>query len=831
MALLATSPAARAADSDSPTGPVGERFSEWVARMDSYYTRHPELKEQRGSGWKPYNRLKWFYGHRVFQDAGNAVQARWNAYLRKTDLEERNRAQAMSSWFSLGPTNLAGRMLDLEFDPSNTNIIYAGAADGGLWKSTNGGVSWSTTTDELPTLGVGAVAVIPSSPNVVLIGTGEATPFTEFYVGGMGVFKSTDAGASWFQTSLSYPVTSDHAFHMMEANPYTDVVLAAAKDGVWRTTDQGNTWAQVRSGGEFTDVKWKPGSADVVYAVRIFTSASLGRVFKSTDGGVTWSGASNGLPTGTDWGKTRMSVTPANPDYIYLGITNTVTGGILGIYRTTDGGANWSLRDNTLNFYGNQGWYNNVIQADPNDAEKVIVGGVQLYRSGDGGGLWSQLFDIGWVDHHGAVYRPGNNDNLFIANDGGIWESTNDGTNWSARNTNLVTYQFYDICVSQADQLRSWGGTQDRGTDSWFNSPTWLEGLGGDGMVCNAHPTLTSTVYGETQNGVHYKSINSGANWSWINEGITGAGLWVTPVDLDPSNGDRLFTASSDGLFRSLDGGSSWTNVSTDAGVVWLSISPVDPPLVWALASTEARFTTDGGASWNTAAPFGFQVGVGTKILAHPTDPSTAFVTFSTSSPTRARVARTTDLGVSWQDVTGDLPAIPVNAIAVDPQNVRRWFVGTDVGVWATATEGEAWVPFEVGLPNAIVMDLEIHDSGRKLRAGTYGRGMWEVDIASPSTGVGGTPPAAAQGIMLDPAYPNPLRDRTLLRYAARDAGPVQVIVYDVQGRVVARLAEHAADGLVRLVTWDATRVPAGAYLVLVRAGGAEKSQKLLVIR
>ncbi len=813
-------------------------YREWEQQMQIYFDARPELKssgEERGTGWEPFNRFKWFQGQRVAGGAEIPADGRWNAFLRKQELELRGKSQATATWFALGPENFAGRILALAFDPSDTNILYAGAADGGIWKSTDGGVSWAPLDDELPVLAVNAIAVSPLDPNIIVIGTGEATLNID-RVGGVGILRTTDGGATWLTTSHSFGIASGSGVHCMEANPFTGTFLAGTRDSLFRSTDNGATWAGLRD-GNWSDIKYKPGSADTVYAVRAgqITGDIAAGVRWSTDDGANWVKRSSGLPAGVlagDIGKCKLAVSAANREYVYLAAVSIATNDLLGLYRSTNSTATWTLRTSTPGLIGGQGWYNLSLGADPNDAEKVIMGGTPLNRSVNGGTSFSGIGGGVHVDHHAIAYRPGTNDNVFVGTDGGIWESLNDGTAWSDRNVGLNTYQFYDICVSQPNANLSLGGTQDQGTDRWTGTTTWANGIGADGMVCNCAPSDVNRVYGEIQSGDHRRSDAGGVSGSFfsINNGITGTGSWVTPVDLDPVDEDHLYTATTDGLFRTLDGGLNWTNVLAGFNAVTISISPVDGNIVWAYAGGNVSYTTDDGANWTTAAPFGFTVPAATRILTHPTDSQTAVVTFGTYS-SGAHIARTTDLGATWEDRTGDFVIQPINAIAIDPQNPTRWFIGTDVGVWASGTEGQVWVPFETGFPNVVVADLEIQDSSRKLRAGTHGRGAWEVDITSPGTGV--TPPSVplAIGLMLDPPSPNPLRDGTVLRYAARTPGNLSLRVYDVQGRLVTTLADRAADGLIREVIWNPGNVSDGVYFARLTSGGQEKTQKLVVVQ
>jgi hypothetical protein len=415
-----------------------------------------------------------------------------------------------------------------------------------------------------------------------------------------------------------------------------------------------------------------------------------------------------------------------------------------------------------------------------------------------------------------------------------MWRSTSDGSagSWVGKNNGLTTFQFYDICVNNGPtSYYVLGGTQDNGTNKWSGTTSWNYVLGGDGMVCNIAPSNGTTVYAELPDGDHWRSLSSGTGWSRINSGITGNGRWVTPVSVSWFNEDHLLTETSAGIFRSTNG-TSWSNVASHRAV-WIDYSRVNGNYAWTATTGQIYHTFNNGSNWIQASAIPFTTGGGvTKILAHPTDLNTAFVTFSGYS-SNAHVAMTTDLGVTWVDVTGDfatLGAQPVNAIAVDPSNPNEWFIGTDVGVWHSGNGGVNWHPWETGLPNAVVLDLEIADAHRKLVAGTHGRGAWEINLPSTGTDAAASVPQPLN-LMLDAPSPNPARGRTLLRYAAKSASAVSLRVYDVQGRLVSDLEDFATgDGIIRTTPWFTDDVRPGVYFAVLRAGADQISRKITVL-
>ena len=837
--LMASSGSAAAGEvtSGSSPEPAGRHLAaEWIDATGRFFQAHPELRAPRGSTWKHFVKIRHFVETRTIDSRLPTAAERYRAWEVG---QARRPALRGGGWFTLGPDNISGRIVDLKFHPTAPSILYAASASGGLWLSSDNGFTWRTTTDQLPSLAIGAVCVIPTNPDVVLIATGEGIHWS-YVVYGTGIWKSTDAGETWAQTSLSHTVTDNHGFHVMEANPFTGTVLAGANDGLWRSTDEGDTWTQVKIGDDYYDVKWKPGSATRVYATK-GGGASGNNVKVSTNDGLTWGRAGVGQPSSDLISKTRLAVTPADPTVIYAHYGNSQTYGTLGIYRSTDDGVSWTARNTTLNISGTQGSYANTIAVSPTDTERVVSGGIELYLSTNGGLTFDKTGDgnplgdessVHW-DHHAIVWEPGTGA-LWVGNDGGAWRSTDEGSTWSARRDGLVTTQYYDVCVAPSDPSLVIGGSQDNGNTVLEVDDTWLlSTLVADGFACHFEPLDPVTIYSEWQFGGRVKSTNGALSWFPIQSGISGNSRAFTPLELDRNTVGRLFTSTIDDVYRTTNGGNLWTPVATHEAT-WISVSPVDGQVVWTVdgitGGAPVRVSTNGGTSWTAAAPYGFAVGNETRILAHPTNPAAAFVTFAAYAGP-AHVAATTDHGASWFDVSGDFPPDPANTIAVDPLDADHWFVGTDTGVWYSDSGGTVWAPLAPGFPNTIVHDLEIQAAARKLIAGTYGRGVWEIDLPSPS----GTDVAIAprsRDLMLDPPAPNPVRGRAWVRYASKRPGRLVVDVHDVRGARVARIVDGVGgDGIVRVAEWRPENAPSGVYFLTLRSGGETLTRKLVLER
>lgn len=804
------------------------------------FEANPQLAETRSSGWKPLNRALWYSATRPVPDGRSAARMRADALA-----TARSRAAGHArgaGWFATGPAHLSGRCLSVDFDPTDSDIVYVGSAGGGLWRSSDGGDTWTALTDDLPTLAVGAVCVLAWDPNTILIGTGEGSG-AGFGPFGAGLFRSTDGGQSWQTTSLSYPIAVGHGFNHIEDNLVTHTILAAANDGLYRSTDDGVTWTLIEGNGNFFDVRWKTDDPARVYVTKgrdpFFNFQSDNGVKISTNDGLSFLPLGSGQPFGGNIGQTKIAVTPADPAVIYAHYTNASNFQTLGIYRSVDGGETWELRLGTLNMTGGQGWYNVVMAIDPNNANRVITGGVNLYTSANGGLTFSNLnqnVPLGnqstphW-DLHALRYLPGSDSELWLCTDGGPWRSLNDGFNWASRREGIITYQFYDICVSQNAATFMLGGTQDNGIPRRDGFEEWSESTFiADGMVCNVDPTDDEIIYADWQNGNHIKSIDGGDSWFSIQNGITNNGIWTTPVDLDPNDTDHLYTMSVNGIFRSRNAGALWVNVAPHVAR-WISISPVAGNVVWTVSNTSGVWhTPNDGGGWvfDSSAP---AVGLATKIHAHPTELQTAFVCYGGYATGAPHLARTTDNGVTWEDVTGDFPDVPANTFIVDPDRPEDWYIGSDAGVWKSMTEGEHWFSYGSGLANATITDLEINRGARKLVAGTHGRGAWEVDIPLTPIAVdpGGAPPP--RRIMLDPPYPNPASDVVVFRAAARSDGVVSLAIFDASGRLVARAEPPRGDGVVRTTRWQVGGHPPGVYFAVLEAGGERISRKVIVRR
>ncbi len=720
-----------------------------VVQLDSIFRTHYDKEENnyKGSGWKAFQRFSWFYTQRAYPEADIPAGARMQAWEEKQQAREHSPLD--ENWSAIGPNNLAGRILCLAWHPTVANTIYAGTASGGLWKTVDGGANWGPLTDDLPSLAIGAIALEPGNPNVIYIGTGEGS-FNADAVYGAGVFKSTDAGATWNTTGLSWTQSQSRAINKIVINPSNPQILYAACNrvvgGIFKSTNGGTSWTQYHA-GDVKDLIIHPDSLNVLYCVSADPwGNSLNGIFRSVDSGVTWTRLSSGLPAATSMGRAQLAMAPSNHQTLYVGISQTISAGagLLGVYKTANAGASWTLQANTPNFYSGQGWYNLVIAVHPTNAAVVYSSGLDCYKSTDSGVTWTRKSvwsyppgnpQYAHADHHELIFKPGDPNTILAGTDGGIYKSINGGDTWTSLNNGLACYQFYAMGNDALNSSVCYGGTQDNGTNKYTGSNTWNWVMSGDGGYCTVDYTNSNIVYAEIQRGTHYKSTNAGSSWSTIQSGITGYGEWVTPVAMDPTNPSVLYTSTTQ-VYKTTNGGVTWSAISPSLSAYYVStlaVAPSNPQVIYAgiAGGGQVWKTTDGGGNW-TSITTGLPNRYVTRVAVHPTDPNTVFVTLSGYAS--GHVWKSTNGGSSWSNASTGIPDIPCNAIVIDGSTPATMYVGTDLGVYRSTDGGAAWADYSIGLPNAVVDDLALHPSTGSLRAATHGRGMWETSTgAAPS--------------------------------------------------------------------------------------------------
>ncbi|MBI5215150.1 MAG: choice-of-anchor D domain-containing protein [Ignavibacteriae bacterium] len=703
----------------------------------------------KGKGWKQFKRWEWFWQQRVDENgdlpASDILYQRMKEYSAQYSSQDVNAA----GWTLIGPSVVpssgggAGRVNCVAVNPSNTNMIFAGSASGGLWKSTNGGTTWTSNTDALASLGVTAIVFDPNDSNIMYMATGDADAGDTYSI---GVLKSVDGGTTWSTTGLNYSTSSTATIRALVAHPTnSNILLATTNSGIYRTTNAGTNWSLVSSGTS-RDLEVNKTDPTVWYATK-----NNSGVYKSIDGGATFSLLSGvGLPASPP-GRIGIAVAASSPSTVYALYVN-ATDGFYGLYKTTNAGASWSLQSNTPNILSwdgtgsdGQGWYDLVLDVDPTNAAVVYVGGVNMYKSTTSGTSWTKIthwysgagYPYIHADQHGMTFHPTNNATLFVGNDGGVFKSTNSGSSWSDISSGLAITQFYRLGVSQTNVNRIFGGTQDNGTNRVLNG-AWEQILGGDGMESLIDYSDENIGYAELYYGDIYRTTNGGNSFSYISGGLGESGGWVTPYIINPINPKSIYVGTTK-VYKSTNRGTNWAAISgalSGGTLASIAIAKSDTNTIYAGDYSWIYRTTNGGSSW-TNITSGLPSASKTYIAVHPNNKDIAFVTISGYGS--SKVYKTTNGGSSWTSISSGLPSIPTNCIVIHPTSTDNMFVGTDVGVYSTTNGGTSWSPFSLGLPNVVVNELEFHTASNKLRAATYGRGFWETSMGSGTGSIYGT--------------------------------------------------------------------------------------------
>ncbi|MBW2939095.1 HYR domain-containing protein, partial [Aureisphaera sp. CAU 1614] len=715
----------------------------------------------RGSGYKQYKRWEYKMQRLVNADgkiAKNFSKLNWEA-ARKLNLGSQSVGNRMPvGWTDLGPTSFTvgnqgysaglGRVNVIGFHPTDANTFYIGTPAGGLWRTTDGGATWTVMADMLASIGVSGISVDHTTPSTIYILTGDGDAGDTQSI---GVLKSTDSGATWAPTGLSWGVTNFNRGYKLLMHPTnSNIMFAATTVGLLKTTDGWNTWSTVQS-GNFRDIEFKPGDPSTVYAV------STNTFYKSTNTGTSFSVISSGLPTGES--RIAIAVTPANANYVYYlagpgGFSG--AGTYRGMYRSTDSGTTFSTMSTSPNILegstggggsGDQSWYDLAIAVDQTNANNVVSGGVNVFRSTDGG--VNHVNSAHWViggqyvhaDIHDLVYNPLNN-NLYCGSDGGISVSTDHGVTWNNIWDGLGIMQLYRIAGVDSNPNLLIGGAQDNGSNKYTGTTTIEQIYGADGMDCMINYNDNNTLYYSFQNGGLRRSTNGGNTATGIKP-PGSIGSWVTPYAMDATNPNIIYGGYSD-VFRSTDSGTTWTNLGSD-GRGAFAVGVNDPTRLYAAVGSAIQTSANTGGSWTTIT--GSWPGLTiTFIAVDPADANRVWITLG-GYTAGEKVYESTNAGATWTNISGALPNLPAHCIAFENTGgtpADALYIGMSVGVYYTS-DVTPWQLYETGLPNVPVYDLEINETSGLIRASTYGRGIWEAPL------FGGAPPTNDLCLNADP--------------------------------------------------------------------------------
>lgn len=709
-----------------------------------------------GTGWKQFKRWEFLVRNNVDQtgvlpdfetlnrDAFTDFQSRYG----RTGFIE----AGVSNWVPLGqpdPTiepgdaqNGVGALRCLEFSGSD---IWVGTPGGGMWFGdfvSGSTYNWTAKTDGIPNLAVQDVMIAPTNSNIMYAITGAVGGASGYR--STGVLKSTDGGTTWATTGLNFPASGgERGYKIVVSSTTSNTVWACTTLGLYRTTDGGVNWNFVTYsttvGGvqiDFTpstfDLEYQPGSTTVMYAT------TPGYFYKSTDGGVTFLRIDRvpaGLPT-TGGARIEIAVTDANSSYIYLLYGNANV--YQALYRSTNSGTGFTLQSTTPNVLGSQSWRNIAVDVSPTNVNDIYVGGLDVFKSIDGGVNWTQISS--WTSSlttnfcHADIFElVCTGTYLYAATDGGLYRMTRSTDTWTDLHQDMQIAQAYRISIDPtASAAFVTMGNQDNG--SYKNSGgTYLSIGGGDGMETIVKPSNTNVIYVSSQNGSFSRSDDGGSTRTSIR---TGPGNWTTPAVLRPGNDTHIYIGYTDIDYNTTSGTGAWSTIITGFGsaIESLEFAPGNSTILYATdGASVKRFNLSAGV-WSVTTITGSLPALGniTELAVDPDNANHLVLSVGGYSATQ-KVYETFNANVgspTWTSIVRNLPNVPINCIVMNNDAANSIYIGTDIGVFVTNDNRVNWIMYNNGLPTTRIYDLEINNAlaTDRIYAGTFGRGVFYAD-------------------------------------------------------------------------------------------------------
>jgi photosystem II stability/assembly factor-like uncharacterized protein len=760
---------------------------------------------------------------------------------------------AENRWRVIGPYGMndnnttakyTGRILDVEVD--NTTSVRVATATGGLWGYL--GLFPLPLSDDLNCLAVGSFDSHPNNANTILLGTGEYyTGSPNYQKVGTGMYKTTDGGYTWSHITISPEPQGFSRIRYSEQNP--NIVHASTVDGYYRSTNAGTSWSRVLNINFCYDLAIDPSNNSNVYVTYV------GGMSKSTNAGQSFFSigtSGSGFPQ-ADVGRISITVCPSSPTNLYVGVELDSTDGMLGVYRSLNGGLNWLNVSPDSNVLGGQGNYDNVISASPANSNIVLFGGIRMWRTSDGGANWVRNLDEDiHADQHAIVWKNANE--VYVGNDGGLCYSTNAGLNWVS-NTNLFPVTQYVNCdVGKINRGVIYGGSRDNGLSGTTNGGlTWTVTKAGDGSGIAIDPFLSNIIYATSgaYNGNfawrNFKSTDYGATWTEMTspafEPCTNS---YTKVRTDGNINAKVYLHGNGFVYVSTNRGDDWAklnpvefnassilniNATRTQGVVYACLN-ANPP-----SASDKVKVYDGGVWYERSA--GLPVNSNIRMITvHQNNDNIAYAVVNGLGAAGQKLFKTTNRGVNWSNISGDIPNIPLSDVVTHPNDQTKLYLGTQVGGYRSSNAGANWHRWNNGIPDAtVITEMSYIDSLSNngkfyILAATYGRGMIVREISGDDP-IGITPISGnvPDRFALEQNYPNPFNPVTNIKFDIPKAGNVKLVVFDIAGREVAELVNWELDAGRYNFDFNASNLASGVYFYRIQAAGFTDVKKMILVK
>lgn len=781
-------------------------------------------------------------------------------------------------WQEIGPHNIGGRTLDVEFNPFNPNTIFAAGASGGIWRSFTAGIgvkAWTRIETGHPVLGVSSIAISPVDSNIIFIGTGEVYNYKKALGGevirttrgsyGIGILKTTNYGLTWTK-SLDWTYNQERGVNDVEIDPNNhNIVWAATTEGVFRSDNAGGSWDLVNNTIMAFDIAIHPDSSNVVFATfGNFSTAGHG-IYKTTNHGATWQKLTNGLPSSFG-GKALLSIHRANPQIIYASIGNGSTSGAgTWLCKTTNGGNTWTIV-NTTDYSTYQGWFSHWVGVHPINENFVLAGGIDIWKSTNGGVNLTKKTDwAAWyfgltpiggpegppnyvhADQHSITFHPENPNIIYFGTDGGVFRTTDGGETFQGLNGGYQTTQFYNgFSSSNTNVNLALGGLQDNATAIYQGGLAWYRAIGGDGCYTGINQSNPNILYGTSQYLNIYRSTNQGVNWSGIGPSGKDNPAFVAPFVICLSNPEVIY-AGSRKLHKSTNSGSTWTsmnnNVALDGNeILSIGVSATSTDTLYvatAPISSRAKVfrSTNGGTSF-TNITGNLPDRYPDDIAVDPTNPKIVYIVFSGFGT--SHLFKSTNGGDTWIDIGSQLPDVPSSAIAINPDNPNQLFFGNDLGVYYSPDAGSNWFAINNGLPQAsLVIDINVPKGRNIVRAITHGNGVYQVQLSQIISGVNEND-LTVKNLHLEQNYPNPFNPVTIIRYSIpnlnlssskNERDNVTLQIFDITGKEISTLINEFQPAGTYEIKFNAENLSSGVYFYQLKVGNYSETKKMVLIR
>ena len=729
---------------------------EWVNKMmdpdvnfyevqDAFNQHWGDKGYERGKGWKQYKRWEYNVAARTYPTGDRNHSKEYFEAWKQVQKMNLNDVKSGSDWQPVGPTSWEsqgwnpglGRINAIVEDPSNPNTIYAATPAGGLWKSINSGNDWTPITDNLPAIGASGLAIDHNDSNILYLATGDGDGSDTY---SFGVMKSTDGGLSWDPTSLIHNIADGVRCTKILMDPTNSQKLwVSTNQGMFVTTNAGDSWTQTLI-DNIRDIEIKPGDPSVIYC-------SGKKFYKSIDGGMSFTQIFEGAPSSIAVNRLAIAVSADNPNVVYMVAGSDEDSGFYGLYRSNNSGDSFELRSNSPNILtysevgdgeGGQSWYDLAIAASPNDANEIYVGGINVWRSDDGGTNWTIVSH--WVHPSSIGYTHADihtldtyGNKIYCGSDGGIFVSSDFGNTWTDLSEGLQISQYYRIAVSTTNPDYILTASQDNGTNLFSAPGNYDHLLGGDGNMALIDYSNDQIMYSAYPGGEFQRSTNGGMSFSGFSNGLEESGAWVTPLEIHPTNHNILFSAfenvwkvGSNGIWAPI------SNFPFAGTLLALKVAPSNADVIYTSTYGTIRKTVDGGENWSTITS-GLPNLTITGIEVHPTDPNEVWITMSGYN-SNAKVFHSVNGGSNWQNITLNLPNIPVNCVSYQLGSNDGIYIGTDAGVYYKDADNINWSSYNNGLPNVIIKQIIFQYQSGKVLLGTFGRGVWENEFYDPGS-------------------------------------------------------------------------------------------------